>query len=77
MSHYLRIGAALCLFAGLAACGKPAGSDQAASRKGGQPAWDAAADPFVVAGWKSGDKASWQEQMTRRAQGQNEYPRVN
>jgi len=31
---------------------------------------------FTVAGWKAGDKASWEEQMRTRAQGQNEYSRA-
>jgi hypothetical protein len=52
-------------------------SDQFAGRRGLQPAWDAAANPFVVPGWKSGDQASWQAQMTKRAQNQNEYMRLN
>ncbi len=62
----------------LAACGGPSGkADPVVSKKAAQPSWDAAADPFVVPGWKSGDKASWQEQMTKRAQNQNEYLRTN
>ena len=31
---------------------------------------------FTVAGWKAGDKASWEEQMRIRSQGQNEYSRA-
>ena len=62
----------------LAACGGPSGkADQALSKKAIEPTWDAAAGPFVAPGWKSGDKASWQEQITKRAQGQNEYLRAN
>jgi hypothetical protein len=57
-----------------AGCGERAGD--AVAKGARQPSWDAAADPFVVPGWKSGDKASWQEQLTNRAQNQNEYPRV-
>ena len=64
------------LLAALAGCGKSPGSETAASRKVGQPAWEAAANPFVVAGWTSGDRASWQEQMNKRAQNQNEFLRV-
>ena len=60
----------------LAGCSKSPGSDQAVSRKSVQPNWDAAANPFVVAGWKSGDRASWEGQLTSRAQNQNEYLRV-
>ena len=65
---------AVLILSALGGCG--GGAEQAAARKAGQPAWEAAADPFVVAGWKSGDKASWQAQMTQRAQNQNEYLRT-
>jgi hypothetical protein len=62
----------------LAACGGPSGkADAPAARSVDQPHWDAAVEPFVVPGWKSGDKASWQAQMTLRAQNQNEYLRAN
>ena len=57
-----------------------AGCDQRAApvaSRNVQPSWEAAAGPFVVPGWKSGDKASWQEQITKRAQNQNEYLRAN
>ncbi len=60
----------------LAGCGDRARSDPLASRRNLQPPWDAAANPFVVPGWKSGDQASWQAQMTQRAQNQNEYLRT-
>ena len=36
----------------------------------------AANKEFTVAGWKAGDKASWEEQMRIRSQGQNEYSRA-
>ena len=68
----------LLLAATLAGCGERAQtSDQLASRRSLQPPWDAAANPFVVSGWKSGDQASWQAQMTKRAQNQNEFVRLN
>jgi len=62
----------------LAACGGPSGkADAPTARSADQPPWEAAANPFVVPGWTSGDKASWQAQMTQRAQNQNEYLRAN
>ena len=71
-------GALLLLAAALAGCGERVqSSDQLASRRSLQPQWDAAANPFVVPGWKSGDQASWQAQMSKRGQNQNEYLRVN
>ena len=50
---------------------------QSVGSRAAQPPWDAAANPFVVPGWKTGDQASWQQQMTKRAQNQNDYARVN
>ncbi|MDP3082816.1 MAG: hypothetical protein Q8N44_03855 [Rubrivivax sp.] len=44
-------------------------------RKSDTKAWDAAQNPYVAAGWKAGDQASWEEQMRQRVQGQNEYSR--
>lgn len=66
------------LVAALAGCAeRPQTTDQFAGRSGLQPAWEAAANPFVVPGWKSGDQAAWQAQMTKRAQNQNEFVRLN
>jgi hypothetical protein len=75
MRRLLIVWAAALVAAGLAGCGERSHSESAVAKRAEQPAWDAAADPFVVPGWKSGDKASWQEQMTKRAQNQNEYLR--
>lgn len=36
---------------------------------GGKPA-------FTASGWKVGDQASWQREIDRRAQAQNEYVRM-
>jgi hypothetical protein len=34
--------------------------------------------PFTVAGWKQGDKTSWEQQLKTRTQnGQNDYTKVN
>ena len=60
----------------LAACA-PKPAERVAAKRAEQPSWDAAADPFVVSGWKSGDKVSWQQQLSARAQTQNEYLRVH
>ncbi len=69
--------ASACLVLATAGCGERSQSSQVATRSSAQPEWEAAADPYVVPGWKSGDKASWQDQMTKRAQNQNEYLRMN
>jgi hypothetical protein len=67
----------LCAALALIAVGCSERSGDAVAKGARQPSWDAAADPFVVPGWKSGDKASWQEQEAKRAQNQNEYLRVH
>jgi hypothetical protein len=59
----------------LAGCGeKP--QQGTSVRKADTPAYQGAQDPFVAPGWKVGDQASWQEQLRKRAQGQNEYLRI-
>jgi hypothetical protein len=59
----------------VAGCGETA--QTAAGKKSDAKPWEGAADsPFVVSGWKAGDRASWEEQMRHRAQSQNEYTRV-
>jgi hypothetical protein len=77
MSRLVAMAVASAVLLGVAGCG--GGSSPAttsASKSAGQPAWDVAGTPYVAPGWKPGDKASWQEQMTKRAQNQNEYLRV-
>lgn len=68
-------GLALLALAALTGCEK----DQtavASSKLATQPAWDAAADPFVVPGWTSGDKESWLAGINQRTKNQNEYLRI-
>jgi hypothetical protein len=70
-----RIALVLASMLALAACGeKPQGGSVA--DKGGAPAWQGTNDGFVAEGWKAGDKAAWDKQMTTRSQGQNEYVRM-
>ncbi len=67
---------ALALAAAVAACERSQSGPSARGRD--TPAWDAAQDPFVVPGWKSGDEASWESQIRNRTvAGQNEYPRTS
>jgi ABC-type glycerol-3-phosphate transport system substrate-binding protein len=58
----------------LAGCGEKA--QTAAAPKNTAKPWQAPKTAFVVPGWTSGDEASWQAQLQRRNQGQNEYSRV-
>jgi hypothetical protein len=56
-------------------CGETA--QTASTKRSDAKPWEGAADsPHVVAGWKAGDRASWEEQMRHRAQAQNEYTRA-
>ena len=61
----------------LSACGKapeaPAGTSAGKSDK---PAYQGAADAYMAQGWKVGDKASWEQHLRDRMQGQNEYARA-
>lgn len=59
----------------LAGCGeKP--QTAATKQHDGKP-WQTAQSSHSATGWKSGDQASWEEQLrTRTQQGQNEYTRV-
>lgn len=64
-----------CAALALAACGeKTAG----AAKKADAPAWDGStgASAYSIHTWKVGDKASWEQQMRSRNQGQNEYSRT-
>jgi len=60
----------------LAACGEKPQTLDADAKKVDAKAWEQSNSPFVAGGWKSGDKASWDEQLRARAQSQNEYVRT-
>lgn len=75
IKRFTMAGLALFAMTALSGCEK----DQSAvvnSRMATQPVWDAAADPYVVPGWTSGDKASWLAEVNRRTQSQNEHLRI-
>jgi hypothetical protein len=72
-----RILVVIWLFGLLAACG------ETPQTLGNTPKQDTAAfqgtgtAPFTAAGWKAGDKTSWEQQLKTRAQtGQNDYTKV-
>ena len=62
----------------LSACadpgGRPPGTGHAADAA---PSSGTTQPVFAAGGWKAGDATSWNEQMRRRAQNQNEYGRVS
>lgn len=73
-SHGLTLTVWVSLALGATACTeKP---QIAGSKVVGTPAFQGAADPYVVPGWKVGDATSWDKQLATRAQNQNEYERI-
>ena len=62
----------------LAACEKPQGTaDVNTPKKLDTTAWEGGADAsFRVSGWKPGDKASWEAELRKRNDRQNEYLRT-
>jgi hypothetical protein len=61
----------------LAACGeKPQAMKDNAKQD--SAAFEGPVTPFVVPGWKVGDKPSWEAELKTRTQnGQNDYTKVN
>jgi hypothetical protein len=73
MSPARRLVAAVVVIV-LAACGErvqtlPAG----AAKKADTPAWQITDNGYVAPGWTPGNEASWQAQIKKRAQAQNDY----
>ncbi len=58
----------------LSGCGEKL--QTAATKKSDQKPWEGAQNSFVVEGWKAGDQVSWEQQLRKRSQGQNEYARA-
>ena len=58
----------------LSACGDK--QQTAGTRKADAPPSQGAMAAYTAPGWKPGDAASWEAQMKRRAEGQNEYTRT-
>ena len=58
---------------GQAACGEKA--QTVTVRKTDTKIWEGTDNAFAASGWKTGDKAAWEEQVRNRAQAQNDYAR--
>lgn len=75
-----RIAAAALLALGLAAlsaCGDKPQEGATAAKKVDSKAWDGTkAEAYRAEGWTAGDRASWEQQLKKRGQQQNEYARV-
>jgi hypothetical protein len=62
----------------LAACGEKKQAMTGAGKRSDASPWvtGSSANPaFAAPGWKGGDKAAWEAQMTQRNQAQNDYVR--
>jgi outer membrane biogenesis lipoprotein LolB len=60
----------------LAACGeKP--QVAATGKADATPYQGTGVAAFTAPGWKAGDRAAWEQQLKTRAQGQNDYVKVN
>jgi hypothetical protein len=59
----------------LAACAER--QQTANPRRSDTVAWQGPESRYTAAGWKPGDRTSWEEQIRNRAQAQNEYRRVH
>ena len=57
----------------LAACGE---KPQSAGHKPDAELWQGAQTVYAAPGWKPADRASWEQQIRSRNQGQNEYART-
>lgn len=75
MSGVLARATACCCLAALAACGDKPQTLQ--SYKGDVAAYQGAENAYVNPGWKTGEKASWEQALKARLQNtQNEYSKL-
>lgn len=73
MKHIMLIVAAVAM---LSACGERVQTGVAGKQD--SAAYNGTGKPYVEAGWKPGDKASWESHLKARGQNsQNEYSRTN
>jgi hypothetical protein len=58
----------------IAGCGEKVQTiPPAGERRSDTPVWQTKDQRFLAPGWSPGNEASWNAQMTQRAQGQNDY----
>lgn len=72
----MMVGLAVATAVSLAGCGEKPQTLEGAAKKYQSEPWavHSAANPgFAAAGWKGGDKASWEAQIRQRNQSQNDY----
>lgn len=61
----------------LAACGEQPQTLRSGNRPDTAPSQGTGVAAFQAGTWKAGDKGSWEQQLKNRAQGQNDYVKVN
>ena len=66
----LSAAAAVVLVAG---CGEKVQTIESGKRRSDTPVWQTKDQRFLAPGWTPGNEASWNAQMTQRAQGQNDF----
>lgn len=69
-----RVALAALALAALSACDRAQVMEQG-KRKPDTPAWQGTDNKFADSNWKRGDATSWEEQLRKRSQGQDEYSR--
>ena len=73
----MRTAAAIFAVAALALAGCAEREQTASGIKSDTAPFQGTNRPYVAAGWKPGDKASWEAQLkVRTVQGQNDYAKV-
>ncbi|MEP6965195.1 MAG: hypothetical protein ABI845_06875 [Polaromonas sp.] len=76
MKRLLVLVPVMACLVGLAACGEKPQS--MGGVKSDVAAFEGAKNPFVVPGWKPGDKTSWEQELKARTlRTQNEYSKIN
>ena len=58
------------------ACGEKPQTATASVKKVDGKVWEASDNAYVAPGWKAGDRTSWEEQMRKRAESQNDYATI-
>jgi uncharacterized lipoprotein NlpE involved in copper resistance len=74
-ARLMLIVAAAAAISALAGCGERSQELGAKHVKADKPAYTGAQAAYNAAGWNAGERASWEQQIRTRAQGQNEYSR--
>ncbi|WP_232540052.1 hypothetical protein [Azohydromonas aeria] len=74
-ARLIMIVAAAAALCGLAACGESPQEVGVKHVKSDKPAHSGAQAAYSAPGWNAGDRASWEQQIRTRGQGQNEYAR--